>query len=186
MEFLYETYNMKDELKRFLPVFYFVGKFIGFYVLGNIAYGWMIESFSPMADPITNLVSYQASGVLNLTGFDVVTKKSVDAQNVLLNWNGNNILAVYEGCNGLNVMIVFLSFMIAMGPVNKKFSWFVPLGLLMIHVMNLLRIYGLFMVAVYLPQQFYFVHKYLFTGVLYAVVFVWWVLWLRSTRLLRR
>jgi exosortase/archaeosortase family protein len=78
-------------------------------------------------------------------------------------------------------MIVFLSFVLAMGPYVKPMTWFIPAGLLVIHLLNLLRVWGLFLVAVKLPEQFYFVHKYLFTSILYAVVFVLWFIWIRLT-----
>jgi exosortase/archaeosortase family protein len=63
--------------------------------------------------------------------------------------------------------------------MNKKLAWFAPLGVIIIHVVNLGRIIGLFFVVIYLPKALYFSHKYLFTTIIYAVVFVLWLIWLR-------
>ena len=170
------------EIRRFLPALYFVGRFVGLYVVGNILYGWMVESYAPKPDPATAVVSEQTANLLSSVGYVTQTQQSVHGPYILLHWSEKNILAVYEGCNGLNVMIVFLSFLVGMGPYGKRMLWFVPFGLLIIHGMNLMRIGGLFFVAIYRPAEFYFIHKYLFTAVLYVVVFLLWIWWLRMSR----
>src|SRR5690606_20854765 len=89
------------------------------------------------------------------------------------------ILAVYEGCNGINVMIIFVAFLLAFGPMVKAMLWFLPLGLFMIHMMNLVRITLLFWVSIYVESLMYFTHKYFFTATLYVVVFILWVWWVK-------
>lgn len=95
-------------------------------------------------------------------------------------YEGKSILEVYEGCNGLNIMIIFVAFIVAFGPLNRSTLWFVPAGLMIIHVMNLLRIGLLFFVAKDLPDMMYFTHKYLFTASLYIVIFALWWFWVRK------
>ena len=170
-----------NQLKPFLPALYFVLRFVALYVAGNLLYGWMVSSYDPAPDPVTSQVAVQSAGLLTLTIEPVTSFDRKDLPNSVLSARGKNILAIYEGCNGLNVMIVFLSFVLALGPYAKSMTWFIPAGLLVIHLMNLLRVWGLFLVAVKLPEQFYFVHKYLFTSILYAVVFVLWFIWIRLT-----
>jgi exosortase family protein XrtF len=86
---------------------------------------------------------------------------------------------VYEGCNGLNVMIIFVAFLVAFGPIGRTLAWFIPLGLFIIHLVNLARIGLLFWVSLYMPKYMYFTHKYFFTAILYVVVFVLWIWWVR-------
>ena len=167
------------ELRQFFPALAFVLKFVGLYVIGNIAYGLMVEYFDPNPDPVTELVARNTASLLTLTGYPTESIPQLNNPNVLLRWNERAVLAVYEGCNGLNVMIVFLAFLLAIGPYKKKIWLFSSIGLLGIHLLNLARIYGLFMVAVYLPHQFYFVHKYFFTAILYVLIFLLWILWFR-------
>ena len=167
------------ELRQFFPALAFVLKFVGLYVIGNIAYGLMVEYFSPKPDPATEFVSRKTAALLTVTGYPTESIPQLNNPNVLLRWNERAVLAVYEGCNGLNVMIVFLAFIFAIGPYKKKIGWFAPVGLMAIYLLNLARIYGLFMVAVYLPHQFYFVHKYFFTAILYVLIFLLWILWFR-------
>ena len=77
-------------------------------------------------------------------------------------------------------MIIFVAFLFAFGPVNKSLFWFIPLGLLVIHLVNLSRITLLFWVSIYMTDYMYFMHKYFFTAILYVVVFVLWVYWVRK------
>jgi exosortase/archaeosortase family protein len=57
--------------------------------------------------------------------------------------------------------------------------WFVPTGLLIIHVVNLARIGLLFFVAEYQPDFMYFTHKYFFTAILYIIIFLLWMIWVK-------
>lgn len=168
----------KISLKEFKPTILFLAKFVGLYLVGNLLYGWYITSYEPAPDPVTHWVSEQTAIILSACGWPVVTADREKTTSLL--YAGKGILSVYEGCNGLNTMILFAAFIIAFGPVNKTCLWFVPLGFLIIHTVNLLRIIFLFLVAQYLPQFMYFTHKYLFTIFLYAVIFTLWVWWVKK------
>jgi exosortase/archaeosortase family protein len=76
-------------------------------------------------------------------------------------------------------MIIFVAFLVAFGPMRKALLWFIPVGLLIIHGINLARIALLFWVSLYMPDFMYFTHKYLFTAILYVVVFLLWIGWVK-------
>lgn len=86
---------------------------------------------------------------------------------------------MYEGCNGVNVVIIFVAFVIAFGPLRIVTLWFLTGGIVLIYLVNLARIWFLFFVSLELPNYLYFTHKYLFTGMIFLVVFVLWILWVR-------
>jgi exosortase family protein XrtF len=168
---------VKTLLQEFRPTILFLVRFLAIYFLGNLVYAWYVGSFLPQPDPVTISVSEQSSLLLNWMGNEseahVYPSKSV----VYLQLGAKGILTVYEGCNGLNVAIVFLSFLLAFGPCRKSLFWFAPLGLLIIHVSNLCRIVLLFFVTLHWPSHLYFVHKYLFTAFIYLFVFLLWIWW---------
>src|SRR5690606_16923925 len=148
------------------------------YVVGNVLYGLYIESFGDEVDAVTRVVTEHTSALLHATGEETSTGDRAGRPIVLLmNNSAGTVLNVFEGCNGLNVMIVFVAFLVAFGGPIKKMAWFIPAGLLIIHVFNLLRIALLYYVATHFEQYFYFFHKYLFTAILYAVVFALWIVW---------
>jgi exosortase family protein XrtF len=167
-------------VKEFRPTIFFLLKFVGLYLVGNLVYGAYITSYHPRPDPVTHAVSIQTSGVLQAMGWSVTAADDPYKATTLLAYHEQDILAVYEGCNGINIMIIFVAFLLAFGPYKRALLWFVPLGLVIIHGMNLARIAGLFFVSRFLPGLNYFTHKYLFTAFLYVVIFVLWLYWIRK------
>jgi len=172
---------MKDfSFREFRPTIFFLVKFVGFYLVGNIVYGLYVSAFTPRPDPLTHLVSEQSALVLTALGFDQLEViDDIRKPNTLIVHDGRSVLSIYEGCNGLNTMVMFMAFVFAFGPVSRTLLWFVPAGLAIIHVANLARISLLFYVAEFIPQYMYFTHKYFFTAALYAVIFILWVVWVK-------
>jgi exosortase family protein XrtF len=164
---------------EFRPTILFLVKFVGIYLVGNILYGLYITSYEPRPDPVTHVVSKQTALVLNTCGYQVEAADRQQKPTTDLMYLGRAKLSVYEGCNGLNTMIIFVAFLFAFGPVSKTLIWFIPAGLMIIHLMNLARISLLFFVSEYMPDAMYFTHKYFFTAILYVVIFVLWVWWVK-------
>ncbi len=176
---------MKDfSIKEFTPTILFLVKFVGIYLVGNFLYGLYVTSYEPLPDPLTHSVTDQTSVVLSFCGWPSSIRDTTNKSTTHLIYEGESILAVYEGCNGVNVMTIFVAFLIAFGPLSKQLLWFAPTGLFIIHIMNLARIALLFFVSIYLNDYMYFMHKYFFTAVLYIVTFILWVWWIKkfSTR----
>ncbi|HQQ96810.1 MAG TPA: exosortase family protein XrtF [Cyclobacteriaceae bacterium] len=165
-------------ISEFKPAIRFVLLFLAIYVAGNSLYGVWIENTKPAPDAATVTVSRQVSWLLSPVDQTVSTLNSETEPVVMLRNQHGPVLRVFEGCNGVNVMIVFVSFMIAIGGRFSNLAKFTIGGLLVIHVANLLRVFLLFITAIYQPRLFYYFHKYLFTAVLYAVVFALWYVWI--------
>jgi exosortase family protein XrtF len=171
-------------IKEFKPTILFLLKFVGIYIVGNLVYGFFVTAYEPRPDPVTHIVAFQTGLVLQSCGFPVGVTDGNAKPTTDITYLGSTRLAVYEGCNGINVMIIFVAFLIAFGPISKPLWWFIPLGIAVVHAANLARISLLFLVAEYMPKAMYFTHKYFFTAILYVVIFLMWVWWVRrSTRL---
>jgi len=156
----------------------FLGIFLGLYVVLNLAYQFWIDRQQNRADPATRLVSQHTAWCLRLSGEEVVLEERPGVATVLVIRGDRAVLEVFEGCNGLNVMIVFISFLLAFGGRWRALVWFLPLGLGLLHMANVARIILLYGVALAYAEYFYWVHKYLFTATLYAVVFLLWWIWI--------
>jgi exosortase family protein XrtF len=163
-------------LKEFKPSLIFIAKFLGLYLSLNILYGIFVESFD-RADPITSLVTHQSAAFINIFGDQSTALDNPEKATVFINRSGKPVLSVYEGCNGINVMIVFLSFIFSFPGISRIALWFVPLGIFLIHLFNLGRIGLLYWVTLNMPGYMYFTHKYFFTAILYILVFVLWYIW---------
>ena len=167
------------EIRDFKPALRFVGWFLSIYLAGNLLYGLYIEWYNPMPDPVTVFVTRQSAAITNYFSPPVSIKPSDVRPIVCINRGDQIVLNVFEGCNGVNVMIVFVAFVVAFGGARNRMLVFVPAGLVIIHLANLARINLLYYTAVGWPKYFYYFHKYFFTACIYVVVFILWYLWIR-------
>jgi exosortase family protein XrtF len=165
--------------KEFKPTVFFLGKFLTIYLAGNLVYGFFVVSYNPSPDPITNWVTSQTATCLSVLGWPAEHVERTNRPTAAIYYQDKSIVTVYEGCNGVNVMIIFVAFLVAFGPWRKELLWFIPLGILIIHISNLLRIGLLFFVTLYWPNYLYLSHKYLFTAFIYGFVLLLWMLWVK-------
>jgi exosortase family protein XrtF len=128
-------------LEEFKPSIFFLLKFLGFYIAGNVLYGVFVHAWYPAVDPVTAWVTHNTSWILSLGGWDTSVVENTHKATANIMYNGKAILAVFEGCNGVNVMIIYIAFLVAFGPYEKRIIWFGSVGLLIIHCVNLIRIF---------------------------------------------
>ncbi len=158
----------------------FLSKFLGLYLVLNLAYGLFIEYYTPDSDPFTQIITSQV--VFFLSFFDPLISSQVipGLYYIKVQHESKTIISVFEGCNGLNVMIVYVSFLFSFtGPLKLSIRYLI-FGMGVIYAMNLIRVMLLYEVAIYFPQNLYFFHKYFFTGVLYILVFALWYFWVKK------
>lgn len=166
-----------NELK---PAFRFLAIFVGLYFGLNILYGLWIYSYGTQVDAATSAVTRQSSMLLNFAGEETSTALNLSSPSIYILNQSGVVINVFEGCNGINVMIVFASFLFAFGGQKKKIVWFLMLGLVLIYVANIGRVIALYYVAEYWATYFYYAHKYVLTAFLYALVFMLWWIWIEK------
>jgi exosortase family protein XrtF len=172
----WEFIKQNKKAIRFLLVF------VGLYFALNTIYGFFIQHYYPTSDPFTRIISSEVVWFLSLFDYSIIGYTSQFSEYITVGNERENMIYIFEGCNGLNVMIVYLSFLVAFQGPRKLFIQFLGIGILGIHLLNLARVSLLYGVAFYFPEQLYFFHKYLFTGIIYSIVFVLWYLWVRKVR----
>jgi len=167
-------------MREFIPAFRFLGVFLALYFGLNLIYGFWISSYQGSADWATKVVTEQTSFIVNLFGEQTVTQPKNNSPTVSIIKESKSVISVFEGCNGINVMIVFVCFLFAFRGSWKQLAWFFPLGIVLIYFANLLRVSALYYVAEYWQRYFYYVHKYLFTATIYLLVFALWWWWMEK------
>jgi exosortase/archaeosortase family protein len=93
----------------------------------------------------------------------------------------NNVeLFVGESASGLKQMIQFsLLIMIFPGPWIKK-AWFIPVGIIIIHLTNVFRVLCLTVIALHWRQQIHYAHDNWLRILFYVVIFGLWVVWVEK------
>ena len=169
-------------IQEYREAIIFLIKYVVLYVVLNTAYAYYIDYYLPNADPLTVVVTRHTEGLLSFVDPSVGSHLVAGSQNVPVTQSGRTVMSVYEGCNSINVMIVFVAFIIAFKGPFKLFLRYLVLGLLGVYLINLLRLIGLYGVSLYFPDAFYFFHKFFFTGVIYLVVFAIWYFWVAGIK----
>lgn len=125
---------------------------------------------------IDNLV-YLSSNVLSGLGYDLIPEPPEAYQIRTVGIDGTYGLWIGDPCNGLNLFALFTIF-IACYPGNwKNKLWFIPLGIILIHLINVLRIVALCIIVKIDYKYLDFNHDYTFTVVVYGFMFLLWIWW---------
>lgn len=168
----------------------FLLRFLATYLVLSTIYGEFISHYdgleTPQTDPITHFVVEQTAAFSELLGYETeiyedahLYAQTEEEQTFdTIHLDDKYAISVEEGCNAVNVMILFLAFVIGFGGKWKAMTWFLPLGLLFIHLANIGRLTLLEIINVdFQGEGFHFYHKYLFTAILYVAIFILWVWW---------
>lgn len=95
----------------------------------------------------------------------------------LLVLNGQPSVIVGTPCNGLVLYALFGGFVLAFpGPWQRKL-WFIPAGMALIWLLNVVRVAVLALNHYYSQETIDFNHHYTFTFVVYSCIFGLWMLW---------
>jgi exosortase family protein XrtF len=177
-------------LKEFKPTILFLVKFFGIYLILSMLYGVFIKSYDEQTptqlDPITRFITYNSARLTSVLGYetsviedDHLNYNSKEEQTFdSLYLSGKYAVSVEEGCNGVNIMILFLAFVVAFGGSFSKMLVFLPIGVFLIHLANLGRLLLLILLNVELNGRgFHFFHKYFFTASIYVAVLLIWYIW---------
>lgn len=150
----------------------FLGGFAGVMLLFYLLY---YSSFyqNILAGPVEGLQANLAGVILRAMGFEAVV--SGDAIS-----GGGFAVRIAKGCDGIEPLALFLAAIIAF-PIAWTLKWpGIVAGVVALAMLNIARIVGLFLVGIYVPSAFEFLHLHggfvLFTLV---AIFVWvvWANW---------
>ena len=98
----------------------------------------------------------------------------------LLKIEGTGGLFLGDACNGIPLFALFSIFIIAFpGPWKKKII-FIPIGILLIHLANVIRVILLALIQFKNNEWVEFNHTYTFTILMYVFIFGMWMLWVKK------
>jgi exosortase/archaeosortase family protein len=88
-------------------------------------------------------------------------------------------VGVSHGCSGLKPLLQWIVLMTFFPGTWKKKLWFIPVGLVVVHMVNIFRITSLVAILYFgaTQQQWDFAHDWILRPFFYVVMFAMWVLW---------
>lgn len=181
----FKFYLLKELLLKYKTVVRFVALFIGTYLVLGILYSLYLnfsESGAYAPDYLTNLVARQSAAVLETFGYSVVLHPAQLAQGMLLTIDNNYTVNIVEGCNSVSIIILFVAFVIAFAEKFKKTIIFLLACSVLIYIVNILRIVILTVALYKYPEYEDILHSVVFPGIIYSLVFVLWMIWVRMLK----
>lgn len=174
-----------DFIKKNNPILKFLAVFFGSYVIMAALYKlylYLSASGSYFPDYFTQLVTFQTENILQSIGYETYTMAYEKNQSIRLAVNDpfNFVVQVIEGCNGISVIILFTSFVLAFFSGWKKTLFYIFGGATLIYTLNVIRIALITIGKYHFPQYTVFLHEILFPLFIYGVVFILWFFWVRQ------
>ena len=167
---------MRSFYRQLPPFAKFLLKVVLVYTGWTLLRQAVLSPYLPIDEIVSQTILLQTAQAADILGytFDLYSFTNNGYLDTIV-LEGTRGLRIDESCDGLQIMMVFLVFVLAF-PGEKK--WPVGIiGLLVTHLLNVLRITGLMLIQKHLPDQFDFHHEYTLKIALYLGAIVMWFLY---------
>ena len=166
-------------MKDFKEILFILLRFLGIWLVLFLMYQLFLNQYKGDIDAITRFVSDQSAFLLNKTGFETTTKDFPYYETIMFYIKEKPATRMVEGCNAVSVMILFLAFIFAFYK-GIKTIWFALVGLVILYVLNLFRIYVLNVVVIEYNNLTKPAHDYFFPAIIYGGVVLLWLIWINK------
>lgn len=132
--------------------------------------GWVYQQIYPQSSiQLTQYMSYKhyAEGI----------------PHVALVKDGRKIIGVTDGCNGLEIFVLYAGFLFCIPASWQRRLAFLVGGLLFLYGLNVARVVVLGLLHEHYQSYFDIAHHYIFKLIVYSLVFAGWVWYARKTSL---
>ncbi|MGB3468816.1 MAG: archaeosortase/exosortase family protein [Cyclobacteriaceae bacterium] len=151
---------------------------------GIIYLGWLLLYHAVIVPDgrlnkfLTDQVSAGTVVGLELLGYDT-DFKIVNGNNMVY-IDGQAVVLVADACNGLELFALYTGFLLAFPGRLKYKAIFVPVGILLIFLINVMREVALSLNYKFFQETFELNHKYTYVFIVYVFVFIIWRYWLKN------
>ena len=169
-----------------LPIRLFLGKALLFFVVWRIVYSVFLVDSKWVDQKLTHHVGEASTFLLNNMGFmegfttnrknviSVYEGETLSNRSSIIYHHNKRVLFIGDACNGLQLMVLYLGFIICMPSKFWRKFRYVVLGLLVLDFINILRCMGLVYLREYFLLYFDFAHHFLFKAMVYTAMFLIW------------
>lgn len=148
------------------------------YISWFLIYHKALKKNGIVDDPLTIATANSAAWLFHsLEGYKTTTGPGEHAGKTIIYVDDKRILGVASYCNGLELLALFAGFILCFPGSWKNKLWFIPSGMILIFICNVIRLYLLCLNRIFYPQYMEFNHKYTFTIMVYSFIFLLWMIW---------
>ncbi len=166
----------------------FIFKALAILVLWKVIYLCFLLPTRLLDKPLSYSVGSTTTWLLNTTTHsnDFTTKSQMDSVSVdegkvlmplqKIYYHDENIVSVEDGCNALELFVLYAGFIICMPAKWLRKTLFIIGGIIAIHVVNVMRCAAIAYFVIYHPEYADFAHHYVFTFVVYGFIIALWLI----------
>jgi len=171
-------YNPK--YRHFLEVFWFA------IITLSIHYGYRFWANSLHYSPIKGVMN-NLQLVLTQWVFDQsvwinrnILGISMQLGDKIMNFDNGSWIKLNYSCSGDKQILQFALLILIYPGLWKRKIWFIPLGMIIIHFTNVLRIVLLSVVSINRPEYWHLAHNTVLRAMFYVVILALWIIWVEK------
>ena len=168
-----KNYSLKNPVVRFISSAFIL------YILWYIVYEAWLHPTETLDLLVIENVGDWSELIIEALGFTLIKEFPVKDTIRTIGIDGTTGVWIGDSCNGISVFALFAGFIIAYpGSSMIKKMIFIALGMLSIHIINIVRVSVLAIIQFYNYEWLDFNHTYTFTFIMYLYVFALWYYWI--------
>lgn len=141
----------------------------------NLGYDPFAASMHEIQEWMATIVFNQSTWfITNVLGIPITTVENT------MYFANKGYMQINQSCSGMKQIMQFVLLMMVFPGLWKRKLWFIPLGVLIVHLTNLFRVIGLSVVITTIPDYWKFSHDNVFRPLFYIVIFAMWVWWVEK------
>lgn len=146
------------------------------YLFLFLIYQFIVKRYTFYDQKFIGSIISAADGIVHFFGFETF-KSLQDIDMQVIGLDGGTGVWIGSNCNAITLFSLFSVFIIAYPGHQKSKWWYILLGILAIHFLNILRVVALMFINLKAPEYLDFNHTYTFTFLIYSFIFWLWILW---------
>lgn len=138
--------------------------------------------YAPISGTIEGLQEWLALIVFNQSTWFITHVLGIPITSIenTMYFANKGYMQINQSCSGLKQILQFVILMMVFPGLWKRKLWFIPLGVIIVHLTNLFRVTGLSIVITTIPDYWNFSHDNVFRPLFYVVIFAMWVWWVEK------
>jgi len=134
--------------------------------------------------PVTNFVTSASVHFINIVFSNTAMiswyEEPVNRDRNFLIQREKKVMGIHDACNGIDLMFIYVGIILLLPYPLKRKLFFSIAGIIVIILANIIRVCSLYYIYVNHRTAFEFSHHYVFTILMYVLIFYGWLLFIKK------
>jgi len=150
-----------------------------------VVYALILRPPRVLDRPLTNFITLSVVKIINFlpTAAPVSWEEIPGGGRSEILKEGQKVFGIWDVCNGIDLMFIYAGILFLLPFPLKRKIIFSIVGIVVIIVANIIRVAALYYIFLYQRVAFDFSHHYLFTILMYVLIFYGWMLFIKKDKL---